>query len=236
MTFAQTEAVRRARGHAAERYLDRCGGSRVASRGDRGTSRRSRQAPLPAEWRARPTIVPVDEAEQFRRVIRALRKNTGVDFSQYRDTTIKRRTARRMLVRGQALARRICGCAGTGPERSRSALSRRADQCHELFPRPGAVRRPETRRISRTRQGQAAQRTDPGLGAWLLDRARGLFDRDCLDRIPGRPRDPEPDPDFCDGPRRTRFARQGALRSVPGEYRSRGEPRTAAALFHARRP
>jgi two-component system, chemotaxis family, CheB/CheR fusion protein len=42
-----------------------------------------------------------EDAEQFRRVIRALRKNTGVDFSQYRDTTIKRRTARRMLVRGQ---------------------------------------------------------------------------------------------------------------------------------------
>ena len=34
-------------------------------------------------------------------MISALRTNTGVDFSQYRDTTIKRRTARRMLVRGQ---------------------------------------------------------------------------------------------------------------------------------------
>ena len=43
----------------------------------------------------------LDDSEQFRRVISALRKNTGVDFSQYRDTTIKRRTARRMLVRGQ---------------------------------------------------------------------------------------------------------------------------------------
>ena len=41
-----------------------------------------------------------DEAEQFQRVIAALRKTSGVDFSQYRDTTIKRRTARRMLLRG----------------------------------------------------------------------------------------------------------------------------------------
>lgn len=41
-----------------------------------------------------------DEAEEFQRVITALRRTTGVDFSQYRDTTIKRRTARRMLLRG----------------------------------------------------------------------------------------------------------------------------------------
>jgi len=42
----------------------------------------------------------VDDTEQFRRVITALRHSSGVDFSQYRDTTIKRRTARRMLLRG----------------------------------------------------------------------------------------------------------------------------------------
>jgi two-component system, chemotaxis family, CheB/CheR fusion protein len=42
----------------------------------------------------------VDDAEQFQRVISALRSRSGVDFSQYRDTTIKRRTARRMLLRG----------------------------------------------------------------------------------------------------------------------------------------
>ena len=41
-----------------------------------------------------------DDTEQFHRVIAALRKTSGVDFSQYRDTTIKRRTARRMLLRG----------------------------------------------------------------------------------------------------------------------------------------
>jgi two-component system CheB/CheR fusion protein len=34
-------------------------------------------------------------------VIAALRQTSGVDFSQYRDTTIKRRTARRMLLRGR---------------------------------------------------------------------------------------------------------------------------------------
>ena len=39
-------------------------------------------------------------ATGFGEVIAALRHVSGVDFSQYRDTTIKRRTARRMLLRG----------------------------------------------------------------------------------------------------------------------------------------
>ncbi len=37
---------------------------------------------------------------EFQRVIAALRTTSGVDFSQYRDTTLKRRTARRMILRG----------------------------------------------------------------------------------------------------------------------------------------
>jgi two-component system CheB/CheR fusion protein len=45
------------------------------------------------------TLLEQDEEDGFRRVIEALRKRSGVDFSQYRDTTLKRRTARRMLLR-----------------------------------------------------------------------------------------------------------------------------------------
>jgi two-component system, chemotaxis family, CheB/CheR fusion protein len=41
-----------------------------------------------------------DAPEEFQRVITSLKNSSGVDFSQYRDTTIKRRTARRMLLRG----------------------------------------------------------------------------------------------------------------------------------------
>ena len=40
------------------------------------------------------------DANDFQRVISALRRTSGVDFSQYRDTTLKRRTARRMMLRG----------------------------------------------------------------------------------------------------------------------------------------
>jgi len=42
----------------------------------------------------------VQDGEDYHRVIAALRSTSGVDFRQYRDTTIKRRTARRMLLRG----------------------------------------------------------------------------------------------------------------------------------------
>ena len=41
-----------------------------------------------------------EDSDQFHRVMAALRNTSGVDFSQYRDTTIRRRTARRMLLRG----------------------------------------------------------------------------------------------------------------------------------------
>jgi two-component system CheB/CheR fusion protein len=42
----------------------------------------------------------VERADQFGSVLAVLRKTSGVDFTQYRDTTIRRRTARRMMLRG----------------------------------------------------------------------------------------------------------------------------------------
>ena len=45
-------------------------------------------------------VRPAEEGDEFHEVIAALHQVSGVDFSQYRDTTIKRRTARRMLLRG----------------------------------------------------------------------------------------------------------------------------------------
>jgi two-component system CheB/CheR fusion protein len=56
-----------------------------------------------------PYLAPADETESderhqdpegFQHVIAALRNSSGVDFSHYRDTTLKRRTARRMMLRG----------------------------------------------------------------------------------------------------------------------------------------
>ena len=42
----------------------------------------------------------VELPDQFSTVLAALRKTSGVDFTQYRDMTIRRRTARRMMLRG----------------------------------------------------------------------------------------------------------------------------------------
>ena len=58
------------------------------------------------ELRAHPYLEPSDTAHVdrddsgFKQIVTALKNTTGVDFSHYRDTTIKRRTARRMLLRG----------------------------------------------------------------------------------------------------------------------------------------
>jgi two-component system CheB/CheR fusion protein len=47
-----------------------------------------------------PPEAAVEDGDDLHRVLVVLRRTSGVDFSQYRDTTIKRRTARRMLLRG----------------------------------------------------------------------------------------------------------------------------------------
>ncbi len=58
------------------------------------------------ELRAHPYLEPFDAVRAdrddggFLQIIAALKNTTGVDFSHYRDTTIRRRAARRMLLRG----------------------------------------------------------------------------------------------------------------------------------------
>ncbi len=48
-----------------------------------------------------------DDAAQFKAVLALLRAASGVDFSAYRDTTVKRRIARRMALHGGSLARYV---------------------------------------------------------------------------------------------------------------------------------
>ena len=45
---------------------------------------------------------PPESEDHFRRVLGAVRAATGVDFSQYRDTTIRRRILRRMALHGES--------------------------------------------------------------------------------------------------------------------------------------
>jgi two-component system CheB/CheR fusion protein len=74
------------------------------------------------EGPSEPSEGPAREGpEEFQRVITSLKNSSGVDFSQYRDTTIKRRTAR------------ACSCAGSRPppstRNSSSATSPKRRRC-----------------------------------------------------------------------------------------------------------
>ena len=63
-----------------------------------------------------------EHPEEFQRIITALRNSSGVDFSQYRDTTLKRRTARRMMLRGF-----------TSPREYAQFLERDRDEAEALY-------------------------------------------------------------------------------------------------------
>src|SRR5262249_21322891 len=54
---------------------------------------------LSTEPSAEPAMAPPED--EFMRTLSIVRKNTGVDFSHYRDTTIKRRIQRRMMLHGK---------------------------------------------------------------------------------------------------------------------------------------
>ena len=53
-----------------------------------------------ASAKAEPAVLPAED--EFQRVLSTIRKTTGVDFTNYRDTTIKRRIHRRMMLHGKS--------------------------------------------------------------------------------------------------------------------------------------
>jgi two-component system, chemotaxis family, CheB/CheR fusion protein len=83
-------------------------------------------------------------ADGFQRVMTALKTHAGVDFSQYRDTTFKRRTARRMPAARLHLGAAVCPVPRRRSRGDRRPLSRRPDQRHLFFCDPemfGALKR-----------------------------------------------------------------------------------------------
>ena len=73
---------------------------------------------------SRPTPGRADRDDGgFQQIIAALKNTTGVDFSHYRDTTIKRRTARRMLLRGFRSAATTPGSWSATPARPRRSIA-----------------------------------------------------------------------------------------------------------------
>ena len=127
-----------------------------------------------------------DDTQQFQQVVAALRNSSGVDFSQYRDTTIKRRTARRMLLRGFKspvdYARFI--------ERDRSeaeALYRDVlINVTSFFRDPEMFEDLKRDVFPEIVKAKGEDGLDPRLGARVLDRPGGVLDRHGADRVPRR--------------------------------------------------
>ena len=110
ITFAQDEDSAKYHRHAqtAAAYGLRRPGA-AARRASRPSWRASARHPY---WRPAPARdsgeAPADERRRaFQGVLALLRASTGVDFSAYRDTTIRRRILRRMMLHGGCEPRRL---------------------------------------------------------------------------------------------------------------------------------
>ncbi len=78
---------------------------------------------------------------QMSQLFAMLRRVTRVDFSEYKPPTIGRRVARRMALHKIEAPVRIRRAAAARPRRNPRPVPGPADQCHQLLPRPGRIRR-----------------------------------------------------------------------------------------------
>jgi two-component system CheB/CheR fusion protein len=79
---------------------------------------------------------PLAEETIFRRILTLLRATYGVDFSAYRDTTIRRRMMRRMVLSVKEDLGEYARLSGKESPGARCSLSRHPSQCHQLFREP----------------------------------------------------------------------------------------------------
>ena len=117
-------------------------------------------------------------------MIAALRKTSGVDFSQYRDTTIKRRTARRMLLRGVKSPVDYAQLVERDRTEAEALFRDVLINVTSFFRDPGMFEDLQARGVSRDRQGRRGVDAHQSLGAWLLDGTGSLFGGHRPARIP----------------------------------------------------
>ena len=190
------------------------------------------------ELRAHPYLEPPDAVRAdrdeggFLQIIAALKNTTGVDFSHYRDTTIRRRAARRMLLRGFRAAADYARFVERDPGEA-DALYRdvlinvtsffREPEMFEELKRvvfPEIVREPQN--------GQPIRVWVPGCstGQEAYSLAIALLE------VSGRGGTQAGGPDLRDGSRRSGFARARAQRRLSGEHRVGSESRAASPVLH----
>ena len=231
-----------------------------AGRSERAASPACRRAPSPAApwiWCCRPKTSPRSSpsfrrirtcadlgrgapgaatGDEFHEVIAALHHVSGVDFSQYRDTTIKRRTARRMLLRGFKSPRDYAQFLERDARRGGRAVSRRADQRHQLLSRSGDVRGAQARRLPGDRRGKrpVAARFASGCRAARPARRRTRSPSPCSSSSTAT-KHAARDSDLRDRSGRSRGARQGPRRPLSGEHRGRRSVPSGSARSSPRR-
>ena len=84
---------------------------------------------------------------QFASIYRWVKRATGVDFPQYKPSTLRRRILRRMVLHKMETMGSLLEAPGNRPARSRRAVSRPADQRDIFFPRSGDFQVPQERHV-----------------------------------------------------------------------------------------
>ena len=98
ITFAQKERSAKFSRHAAQRRRERLRRSHPGARGNRPPVGADPHPPVSASPMPPAPLIDEDGESQYRKILNRVRAVTGVDFSLYRDTTIKRRIMRRMAL------------------------------------------------------------------------------------------------------------------------------------------
>ena len=113
----------------------------------------------------------------LKKIFVLLRGQTGHDFSQYKQSTIFRRVERRMAVHQIERSGRLRPVPAAEPGRGGGAVPRPADRRHQFLPRPGGLCSAGGAGHPALFAGKPVGSTGAGLGARLLHRRGGLFDR-----------------------------------------------------------
>ena len=223
LTLVQSPGVGALRRHASGRH-------RPGQCRPRGRRRRARAsswpASLPGPGRSRTRPPPRRRRRPFRRSRPSSRRSIGIDFSGYKESTMRRQVQRRMALR-QIGDIDAYLAAWTDDADEAHALSKQPPgHRHLLLPRPRRLRRAARRSCDVPRS--PGHRGGPArLGARLRHRRGGLLDRHAGQRDPRPPDRPRPSPqDLRDRPRRGE-PRGRAPRGLSA-LRSRAHPEVAA--------
>ena len=195
VTFAQDEPSARHPGMPRAAVAGRQRRPRPAAAGHRPRAGSGSPAiPTPASDDAaarRPASRP--HGDPITEILDLLRARTGVDFTHYKQTTIRRRILRRMALRNLEQPPTTCALLASRRRRGPEPLPGLPDPRHPVLPRPGGVRGPARRRSSRpsSTAGRPAARSASGSPAAPPARRSTRWPSRLLEFL-GRPADNTP--------------------------------------------